>query len=262
MEERLDRLRLDYQVIPAVDGSKLTQDQWDRYSPSRARRVFGRELSVGEIGCSLSHALLYDRMVREGTPEVLILEDDVIVTKDLLQILSLRDRLPEDWQVVNFDLRPYRVLGKRRIFVGPLGGFVWKDYRACVFERVSAGTAAYLLSLEGAKRLVRKVWPICVPSDVFIGRADMSKAIVYGVYPPAVKLAKTKSTIYLIDGGPRWQGTTNSWLQSKKVQKTTRYLYPPYFLSAVRRETCFGIQRMKGRPLWSKRSAADPPPAG
>jgi glycosyl transferase family 25 len=248
MEEQLDRLCVDYEFVPAVDGSKLTQEQKARYSARRARWTFGRQISPGEIGCSMTPALLYERMVREEIEEVLILEDDVIITQDLLEVLRRRHSLPEDWQLVNFDLRPYRVLGKSKIFVKPLGEPVWKDYRACMFERVSAGTAAYLINLAGAKRLLQSVWPICLPPDVFLGRADMSKAIVYGVDPPAVELAKLGSEIYRIDQRPRWQNTK---VRSKKLLKVTRYLHPAYLLSAVRREIYFGLQRLKGRPYWS-----------
>ena len=55
----------------------------------RKLEKFGRELTPGELGCSLSHIRLWEKMVKENIPEVLILEDDLLIGKCYLLFLRI-----------------------------------------------------------------------------------------------------------------------------------------------------------------------------
>ena len=63
MVTELERCGLRYEFVDAVDGRSLTASQRERYSATESLRLHGRELTSGEIGCALSHLLLYERMV-------------------------------------------------------------------------------------------------------------------------------------------------------------------------------------------------------
>ena len=49
---------LDIEFIEAVDGSLLTKKEL-LFNQDKAFRIYGRTLSDGEIGCTLSHQLCY-----------------------------------------------------------------------------------------------------------------------------------------------------------------------------------------------------------
>ena len=87
---------------PSTVGKLSPEEISATYSPKQALALNGRELTRGEIGCSLSHLRLYQRQIDLGHEEVVILEDDVVVDPRLLEILDRRDALPADWELVLF----------------------------------------------------------------------------------------------------------------------------------------------------------------
>ncbi|MFN3972639.1 MAG: glycosyltransferase family 25 protein [Gemmobacter sp.] len=57
------------------------------YRGTRARTLFGRDLSLGEIGCCLSHVEILRAEVEHGDPLALVLEDDALPTPDAVAFL-------------------------------------------------------------------------------------------------------------------------------------------------------------------------------
>ncbi len=115
----LDRLDLDYELVEAVDGRELGPEELSAiYNPSAAVELIRRELTLGEVGCSLSHLRLYQRQVEEGHEEVVILEDDVNIDPSFPDILRRREAFPADWELVLFhrvNNPPVSFWGSRRI---------------------------------------------------------------------------------------------------------------------------------------------------
>ena len=102
MQKQLKELNVEFRVIEAVDGKSLTEEDLSLYSKKMARKCCKRELSVGEIGCALSHAKIWELVIKEKLEEVLVLEDDVKIGRSLLGILENRYKLPADYEFVNF----------------------------------------------------------------------------------------------------------------------------------------------------------------
>ena len=73
---------LDVEFIEAVDGRKLSAEEIERRFDLRKGnfRAMCRMLPE-EIGCTLSHQTCYRRMVAEGIPYALILEDDLTMPR-------------------------------------------------------------------------------------------------------------------------------------------------------------------------------------
>ena len=65
MEDQLERFGVNYEIVTAVDGQKLTKDDLNSYSSRLALEHLKRELTVGEIGCALSHIHLWERILQE-----------------------------------------------------------------------------------------------------------------------------------------------------------------------------------------------------
>lgn len=65
-------------VVEAVDGRYLPDDElgkiWDQ---NRTYRNYGRYMSGGEIGCSLSHRKCYEEILKNGDDMAMVIEDDV-----------------------------------------------------------------------------------------------------------------------------------------------------------------------------------------
>lgn len=81
MNQSFDALGLDVEYVPAVDGRELNDDEIKKigieFLEGYADPYLNRPMTLGEIGCFLSHFYLWEKMVAEQLDEVLILEDDI-----------------------------------------------------------------------------------------------------------------------------------------------------------------------------------------
>lgn len=208
MQEQMQRLGIDYRVIEAVDGRGLAVDEKAPYSKSIALRDFGRELTPGEIGCALTHIKIWKLILDEGIEEALILEDDVHIGMAMIEVLKHRDRLPQDYQHINFSTNARQV---------PFGEFVTDIYRASRHSERPYLTSAYLLTQTGANKLLDLVSPLYMPIDNFITITDI---ISYGIYPRVVVLAETPSGIgRRSDNIPKLSFGQKKWRQFKEILK-------------------------------------------
>ena len=66
MEAELARVGLQAEFVPAVDGSRLSEEDWARYDKEKSLRVYGVDMLAGEIGCYLSHYRLVQRIFDSG----------------------------------------------------------------------------------------------------------------------------------------------------------------------------------------------------
>jgi glycosyl transferase, family 25 len=154
-------------------------------------------------------------MLDENLEEVLILEDDIVLTQDLLDVLLQRSRFPPEWEAVNFANTWAQAI--------PLGEPVYKDYRMCRFRGIANRTSAYLLNRQGAKKLSAHVYPIRLPADDLVGLTQITKLRLYGITPSVVALADFKSDIWSAEGEPN-ELTVNDrkvWARIRKKGKTT-----------------------------------------
>ena len=192
MQQQFASLNLSYRIIDASDGKKLSREELQKYSKRHALKAKRRELSTGEIGCALTHAKIYQQMLDENLEEVLILEDDIVITQDLLHVLLQRRNFPPEWEAVNFANTWAQAI--------PLGEPVCKNYRICRFKGIANRTSAYLINRQGAKKLIEHVYPIRLPADDLVGLTQMTGLRLYGITPSVVALADFKSDIWSDEG--------------------------------------------------------------
>ncbi|CAL1164740.1 unnamed protein product [Cladocopium goreaui] len=136
-----------------------------------------RLCTKGMIGCFLSHRRIWQKMVSEKLPAVVVLEDDVRLVEGFSdKLLKLMDELPADWEVcllgaignINPDVEPFHM----KLYSFCVGGGRPSPGKT---RRVSdnvfvphrpAGTHAYLVSLKGAERLVKELPLACYHVDL------------------------------------------------------------------------------------------------
>lgn len=187
MTKQLNALGLPFTVVEALDGDRLSESDWKLYSEDRARKFSGRELVRGEVGCALSHARMWERIVREDIPEAMIFEDDVHIGAAFPALLARRNRLPPDWELVNFSTNSAEE---------PFGDFLFDIYRASRHKDLPDLASAYLLNRRGARKLLDHAYPIGHTADGLTWRTDITGVVSYGVYPRVVILADFGSSIW------------------------------------------------------------------
>jgi arabinogalactan endo-1,4-beta-galactosidase len=112
-----------------------------------------KEWSLNEAACGVSHIRLLQHIVRKRIPWSIVMEDDAILTRSVpLQIE--RWCLPRDAELV---LLSDRALLGAVTNAGAL--FSYGDVTG------GAGTEGYMVSLRGARKLLRILYPFCEPLD-------------------------------------------------------------------------------------------------
>jgi glycosyl transferase family 25 len=174
-------------IVRAVDGAKLTDEQRSRYDRERARRIYGCEMSDNEIACYLSHLSVYSKMIEHGLETALVLEDDISCVGDLKpiveQVLSLP---PTSWQVV-------RLQSTKRSVSHPEDERGMGDRMARIGEREIfrlktsvLGGCAYLIRLSAATAMLERSKRINMPIDQTLDRYWENGIIPYVLRPMPV----------------------------------------------------------------------------
>jgi glycosyl transferase family 25 len=169
--------------LPAIDGRSRPATSFDGYDDEGARRVMGRALLGGELGCFASHRAFLDAFLASGRRFGLALEDDAVVSAT--SVARLRDALrvlarTENWDVVNCCAAPNRFC--REIAEGEGTGLVRAYY-------YPMRTTALLWSQAGARRFIagrsRVVQPIDLEIREFVGEGWRGLAFRPPLFPPA-----------------------------------------------------------------------------
>ncbi|MDR3376509.1 MAG: glycosyltransferase family 25 protein [Ancalomicrobiaceae bacterium] len=134
-------LDLDFVHVCAVDGSRLSPQQLRTYSISNS----GYRWATGEIGCLLSHASVWQRMVDENIPLAAIFEDDVRIARQLPELLAHLDVLPAGMHALKLE-----TLGTA-VDIDEEPACVIDPIKICRLRSKHLGSAGYLVTLEGAK---------------------------------------------------------------------------------------------------------------
>lgn len=152
MERQLKELNLSYEFIDAIFGKELSDDERARSVNSfRALMANGRQLSQGEIGCALSHDLIYRKMISEDIPCCVVMEDDVLIDSKFVQVL-------EEVESFSDTNKPQVVLFSSE------GVSVKKDHG---IERITSGmfTDCYFISQSAAGMILDANFPVVNVAD-------------------------------------------------------------------------------------------------
>jgi glycosyl transferase family 25 len=206
VRERLAGLR--YELFLGTDKDDLDVAALERagiYSEALARRAtrHRRGLRPGEIGCSLSHRAVYQRMLSEGWRSALILEDDVVPDREALrQVGDALAQLPPGWELLYLGYqsgertRPWdRVKQSTYLLLSALRLITWTPREVLglhprPFSRNlrRAGkhhcTHAYALSAAGARKLVAAQTPVAYSADQLLLKACIGRRLEAFVAEP------------------------------------------------------------------------------
>ena len=179
---------LAFERLEAVDGRLLPRAELERIAPWEPTAFF-KPLSPGEVGCYLSHVAAAERIVREGWPRALVLEDDFILGPAFAP--QLADLLRPGRPVADLiKLEGIRVGGE---CLATLESGV----RVIRNRRPPSRTIAQVWSLEGARKFLAASRVLRRPVDVQLKHWWEGGLDILYVSPPLV-----------LDGDSSGQGST------------------------------------------------------
>ncbi|XP_070531927.1 procollagen galactosyltransferase 2-like [Ptychodera flava] len=164
----LEQLGIDFKHFEAVDGNRdltkeIIQDMGIVMLPGFADPYHGRELTMGEIGCFLSHYRIWQEVVNKSYSKVMVLEDDIrfhFKFRERLQgVMNELRELHINWDLVYIGRK--RLDNSKESYVRGSRRLVWPYY--------TYWTLGYILSQKGAQKLLDgDPLPKLVPVDEYL----------------------------------------------------------------------------------------------
>lgn len=127
IQRQLRECGLPYEMIDAIDGRQMSDRAWEDAVAPDALRAQRGWLSKSAVGCALSHREAYRRIVAARKGPGLVIEDDVVLARDLASVARQVAELIRDDEVVLLYFR---------------------DFGACALSSVGA------VALPGGRRLM------------------------------------------------------------------------------------------------------------
>ena len=167
-EAEINSASLKYERISAVDGNKLSRQQKDQYDEALAYKNFGRSLSLGEIGCYLSHVNAVDLFLQTDLEYCLVLEDDIKLHSEFNSVLPelikfLNSNRKSNFDVVNLCNKPKKSYNKFQTITANNSNF-----DLCRAHFFPVRTTAILWTRHGAEKFQASCQPIYSPIDQFL----------------------------------------------------------------------------------------------
>jgi glycosyl transferase family 25 len=190
---------LPFEFHDAVSGADLSEAALANVDQEYAQREWGHSLNKGEIGCALSHIQIYERMVKHGLAEAIILEDDAHPTEGFMQTLrKMLQALPKRAEIAFLHHGKAKSWPLKRNL--PNGHkLVRYRYPSAKSRRCIISGRGYWLSQSGARRLLEMAYPVRMPADYLTGYIQRSRLNAYGVEPNLLVETDTPSEIDAVE---------------------------------------------------------------
>ena len=189
MTAQLERMGLPFEWFEAILGQALPAAELEACIDHGAQqRGYHQKLTPGEIGCYLSHLGVWQRLLDSDRGHALVLEDDVTLLPSLPAVLQSVPALTNRWDMIKLIGRPKEQ---------PLRGWPLPQQGAgelIRYARVPTMTSAYLISREGASKLLELRKRFFRPIDIDLRHWWEGELRMYGVLPYPVVLSEASQT--------------------------------------------------------------------
>ena len=193
---------IEIERLSAVDGRLMTSVELDSCRQTQVSfwDWTTHQLTPGEIGCFLSHRKFWTSMLSDEQTVSFVIEDDIELSKDILDFLGDLSWVPEDADFVKFNLFP---TNSKKIYpIGHSVSFVKGRKVARTIGRIY-GTGCYLITAKAAKLCLEKSLKMVLPVDLFMFDARFAFAPTTKLYTVLPGLATDDNLTPSTIGGKR-----------------------------------------------------------
>ncbi|CAM3778513.1 MULTISPECIES: glycosyltransferase family 25 protein [Pseudoalteromonas] len=177
-QQQLAKYGLSFERIDAIDGAILTPAQLNRhYSAVLNKQNYHYSLSVGQIGCYLSHRKAWQTIVERQLDYAIVLEDDFILDTDLNNTIKNIEQLPFDWQMIK--LSAYQNRTRPVAYQVPLQ----HEQQLVIHKKLMTGCCATAISYQGAKQLLAATDTFGRPVDCDLQHIWETQVAGYSLLP-------------------------------------------------------------------------------
>jgi glycosyl transferase family 25 len=180
-ESQLQGLGLEFHFFPAMRGEEAMKLPSLRVDEQEFVLATGRHITPGEVGCYVSHRLLWKLCAQLEEP-ILVMEDDFQLSEDFQAALMLLEAEIAEYGFIR--LQSERRAEKTQ--VKTMGRFaLWR------YTKAPNSAMCYGISPAAARRLLAHSEMITAPVDVYMKRFWRHGQQMYGITPYSV----TESTL-------------------------------------------------------------------
>jgi glycosyl transferase family 25 len=182
IKKELDHLEMPFSFFNAIDGKLIKLSYQKEMSKLRFEAYRNIEnlksritLSHGHVGCALSHIKIYSHIVKKKIPLTLVLEDDCEINENLKKTIAdpLLLKLARNG---GFEVLNLGCVKREGIYMPILSFFgrkkIYNDQIIGRPARTLPGANCYLLTLNGAKKLLEASMPLRYASDQLLANAE------------------------------------------------------------------------------------------
>ncbi len=194
MKNELSCVGIDWCFFDAIKIKEYPADYDSRYR----QKWFGFDLTLGEIGCFLSHRELWKNCADSGVM-FLILEDDIKIKNNFLQAIEFAKENQNRFGILR--LMQLQKRNGHKVFSD-------KNFTALTFHEQPSGAQGYFITPKASKILLSYTRKILEPVDNMMDHYWRTGLDVFCLDPPAIEEAMIGSDIG--ERGwkrrPKWQG--------------------------------------------------------
>jgi collagen beta-1,O-galactosyltransferase len=156
----------DIVIYKAIDGQLLNLNDLDEDLTIKAKFTLEEPSSyddirsLGEIGCYLSHTNIWKEIIKNNYNNCIIFEDDVIPKKNYKKIIESIYNIPKNYDIAYLGWWSREKINNNE----QTDWFSANNKNVCNV----LGLYSYVISNEGAKKLLSKAFPIDVQLDTYV----------------------------------------------------------------------------------------------
>jgi len=226
MQKLCEKHSLNYRFFDAIYGKHLSNEEINQvYAQKEAVQYSGKGLSLGEIGCALSHKNIYRTIIDEKLEQALILEDDIEFNRNIEEILKSLSLFPTDWEVVLLGHHSYISRESETRSNVWWSRQITPNYQLKRPSEIGYGTYGYLINKRGAQKLFDKLKHIYKPIDHYTGNdKDVN---IYIITPAPISIHTDMS-----DNFHSMDDRMNAQMNLKKINESKK-LSPKQLLRSL-----------------------------
>ena len=158
MIDEMKKTGLEYEFFDAVNG-KAIRNIDEIYAKGASFKKIGKILTYGEIGCAMSHLLIYKKMIDENIDQALILEDDIVVSSDFNRIFAELLKIKKNNYIILLGQLDPRVL--KKIYRETIAS----EYTLTKIFDSGYGAQGYIIDNAAARVMYSMNYPVLYESD-------------------------------------------------------------------------------------------------
>jgi glycosyl transferase family 25 len=225
IKAHLDSLKVDYELVDAVDYINLTPADFEVLSDQEAVRQ-NPFLSKGVIACSLSHVKIFRLIVERNIEKAMVIEDDAALPRNIKKLLAIAEREIQPDEIISFSYFNHHqakestsLSKQQRTRVGEGSELVYP-----VDLHDIASSMAYVITREVARKMIDVVMPVSVQTDYW-GAYYQKQAFrsFRCLYPVPVQAAAIRSSIEY-EAANTLASRVAAWVRRHNVPLLMHYL--------------------------------------